>query len=305
MDATILDVYEITMDSGDSIPTPAESMLRLVQVALITSRWCRLDAGFWTLDLCSPFWRLYAHRQAGASIHAGSRRLDIRPDRLVLVPAWVGFRTAVRGEVHQDFMHFVLTGFPAALHRRIFTGPIELRPDEALTALVERWRSGLAGTTPSWPSDAPPGRAPGFDAYAWANATAHAALAQVFAGLDAPCLALCQAWLHGSGGIRPALDAIERRLDEPPGNAELARLCGLGVNQFIRRFRAAVGMTPARYGQERRVAVAATWLLDAARPIDDIAASAGFTDRYHFTRVFRARLGVAPAAWRRRHAAGG
>jgi transcriptional regulator GlxA family with amidase domain len=69
--------------------------------------------------------------------------------------------------------------------------------------------------------------------------------------------ALCQALLGDNGGIRPALDAIEASLADPPSNEDLAALCGISPNQLIRRFNNALGMTPARYGLERRVAIAA------------------------------------------------
>ncbi|TVR41549.1 MAG: AraC family transcriptional regulator [Planctomycetota bacterium] len=311
------------MLSGDTPPTPAESILRLVQVSLVTSRWIQLHAATWTLDLLSPFWRLYVHDAPGAVLSVNGRQIPIRPGYPMLVPAWVRFRTTVVGQPRQNYVHFILSGFPASLHRGLFPEPIELQPGDLPKELIERWRTGLAATpapgctaTRGLPRKNPAGfeeqqaslqslppAGPAPEAYAWAAATVYAGLASAFARLDVGQRERCQTWLTGSDGIRLALAAIEQRMGDPPRNTELAALCGISVNQLIRRFRATLGMTPARYGQERRIAVAAYWLLNPQRSLDEIASAAGFSDRFHFSRAFRTHFGVAPAAWRRRHAA--
>jgi transcriptional regulator GlxA family with amidase domain len=37
------------------------------------------------------------------------------------------------------------------------------------------------------------------------------------------------------------------------------------------------------------------------RPIEAIATATGFTDRFHFSRSFKHRFGIAPAAYRQMH----
>ena len=306
MDARAPGMYGITMPTGATPPTASEAIMRLVQLTLLNSRWSVVEPGWWTMDLCSPFWRLYVHHADGVAISSGRRRTALPAGRICLIPAWLDFRTATVGAVRQDFLHFTLSGFPPTLHRRIFGEPIILPPDALLDGLVQRWRSGLEGTGSSGAVGAAgeDGRPSDLIDFGWASAIAHAAFASALATLPTAAREACMAWIVGTGGIRPALDCIDARLSDPPANAELAARCGLGVNQFIRRFRSVVGLTPGQYGLERRTAIAAQRLIVGAERIDDLAVELGFTDRFHFSRAFSARLGVSPAAYRRSHQGG-
>lgn len=94
---------------------------------------------------------------------------------------------------------------------------------------------------------------------------------------------------------------FERRLSDPPTNRELAELCRMSEDHFVRCFKGAVGLTPGQYCLGRRLDVAAEWLVQSEQRIDEIAERAGFTDRFHFSRTFKSRLGVTPAEYRRQH----
>ena len=83
--------------------------------------------------------------------------------------------------------------------------------------------------------------------------------------------------------------------------ADLAAAAGVGRHHFLRTFRAVVGSTPYRYVLARRLAAAAAALRTDSGTVLDIALSAGFSDLSDFTRRFRARFGVPPAAYRRLH----
>jgi AraC-like DNA-binding protein len=96
---------------------------------------------------------------------------------------------------------------------------------------------------------------------------------------------------------------IERLADAPaatPSLAELAGLAGLGRFQLLRRFRAAFGTTPHAWLLQQR-AERARGLLTRGVAIADAAASSGFADQSHLTRVFVRCFGFTPGAWR--HAA--
>ena len=102
----------------------------------------------------------------------------------------------------------------------------------------------------------------------------------------------------------PALQHIEAHLASPPSNPELATLCHLSTDHFIRYFRRAVGSTPAQYGLERRLALAAHQLLNSQCTIEEIAAATGFSDRFHFSKVFKQKLHTPPVAYRKMHQRG-
>lgn len=64
--------------------------------------------------------------------------------------------------------------------------------------------------------------------------------------------------------------------------------------------RAVLGTGVKRVVSERRLLEAKRLLLFTVRTIEDIAYEIGFDDPAYFSRVFRERVGEAPAAWRRK-----
>jgi AraC family transcriptional activator FtrA len=103
-----------------------------------------------------------------------------------------------------------------------------------------------------------------------------------------------------AGGLTSLLVQMRARLDEPWSLARTARAAGMSERTFLRRFREATGMTPADWLIAARVERACEILETSRRAIDEVAALSGFgaatTLRHHFQR----RLGVSPAAYRRR-----
>ena len=102
-------------------------------------------------------------------------------------------------------------------------------------------------------------------------------------------------------GMGKLLSWIEAHLPEPLTIPLLARQAGMSVRSFHRHFHAATGQTPLEYVMRERVARAKELL--AANPLtrmDEIAAQCGFDDGNYFSRVFRARTGMAPREFSRK-----
>jgi AraC family transcriptional regulator len=81
---------------------------------------------------------------------------------------------------------------------------------------------------------------------------------------------------------------------------DAARACGLSRGHFAKAFRVSTGLTPHQWLQRHRIDKAKHLLLNRALSIAEIAASCGFADQSHLTRVFSRLVGDTPAAWRRR-----
>jgi AraC-like DNA-binding protein len=278
------------MFSGDTPKSSLEKWLLWTQPRLLVSRKTQLTPENWQYDICSPFWRLYVNQTLGGRVEFNGHWLDLRADTLYLIPAWLRFRTQATESFCQHYLHFEIAGFPLHLARRIFGEPQQLQIQGAIGVLCEKWSAGIDESGH-----------PAIDHYGWAQALMHAALAEVMANLPEPVSQEINAWLLDSVGLSPALDRIEREMVAPPDNSELAALCGLSVPHFARRFKAAVGVTPAQYRLERRIITAARLLAGTERKMEEIAEFTGFTDRFYFTKMFKSRLGVSPAAYRRIH----
>ena len=100
-------------------------------------------------------------------------------------------------------------------------------------------------------------------------------------------IAECQSWIaqnYETG--RP----VERMVE----------LSGLGARTFARRFRLATGYTPMDYVQALRIEEAKQELEREQLAIDEIAAAVGYEDGSSFCRVFKKRVGITPAAYRKK-----
>jgi AraC family transcriptional regulator len=111
------------------------------------------------------------------------------------------------------------------------------------------------------------------------------------------------------GGLAPwQVELTSRQLLGDIGDnhpvSELASLCGLSRSHFAKAFKASMGMPPHRWLLRQRVHRAAEMLERTEESISVIAASCGFADQSHLTRIFHAMVGSSPADWRRRRRAG-
>ena len=100
-------------------------------------------------------------------------------------------------------------------------------------------------------------------------------------------IAQCQAW-------------IAKHYDHDSPVAAMGRLSGLPERSFKRRFARATGMTPLEYVQTLRLEDAKHALETSELPVEAIANQAGYEDSSFFGRLFRRKVGLTPAQYRRR-----
>lgn len=97
---------------------------------------------------------------------------------------------------------------------------------------------------------------------------------------------------------------IRRRLDEPRATTRPLADAALHVRRsdglVARAFRAENGVSVDWYRRRRQIDRAWTLLADAAHSLSDVAATSGFSDQSHMTRVFVREVGETPARLRRR-----
>jgi AraC-like DNA-binding protein len=86
--------------------------------------------------------------------------------------------------------------------------------------------------------------------------------------------------------------------------SELASACGLSRSHFAKAFKVSMGTPPHRWLLRQRIHRAGEMLERTEESISVIAASCGFADQSHLTRMFHAMIGSSPADWRRQRKAG-
>ncbi|HEY8520553.1 MAG TPA: helix-turn-helix domain-containing protein [Gammaproteobacteria bacterium] len=100
-------------------------------------------------------------------------------------------------------------------------------------------------------------------------------------------IADCQAW-------------IAQHYDHDSPVAAMVRRSGLSERSFKRRFVRATGMTPLEYVHTLRLEEAKHALETTELPVEAIANQAGYEDSSFFGRLFRRKVGLTPAQYRRR-----
>jgi transcriptional regulator GlxA family with amidase domain len=107
---------------------------------------------------------------------------------------------------------------------------------------------------------------------------------------------------------RSALQEVQRWVAAHPdvdhAVPALARRMGLSPRHFARLFRSELGVTPAVWVERIRVNAARRILEEGRIPPKQVASRCGFNDVDTLRRAFLRQVGVTPAEYRKRHAAG-
>jgi transcriptional regulator GlxA family with amidase domain len=83
----------------------------------------------------------------------------------------------------------------------------------------------------------------------------------------------------------------------------MVRLSGLAERTFKRRFQQATGMAPLEYVHALRLEEAKQMLESGDLPIEAIANEVGYEDAGYFSRLFRRKVNLTPAQYRKRFGA--
>jgi AraC-like DNA-binding protein len=227
-------------------------------------------------NMFSQFWRLIYDYEPGHQVVLPDKTVALGPDRIVVVPSHLRFHCQGREPVPTFWLHFNCARRPAPSQAI----PIELPVEEIELALMAKV-GGLIRK----------------------NKDGH--LSGSIFGLS---LALLQAvlsrteieWLEEPPeGITRAVQHIEAHFSAALYNQELARVAGMSLRAFTRKFKRHLGVAPMQFIAQVRTREAAQLLLYTDLSLDDIAARAGFPGREYLTRVFARLTREPPARFRR------
>lgn len=101
--------------------------------------------------------------------------------------------------------------------------------------------------------------------------------------------------------LGPAMHFISENYGESIDNRKLAKVCGLSVRSFERRFRAVYQTSPHDYIRQMRVRMSCNALVYSSKTLSQLATEFGFSDQSHFAKEFRHYFGETPSAYRSRY----
>lgn len=99
--------------------------------------------------------------------------------------------------------------------------------------------------------------------------------------------------------LRDAVLYIESRFDESVTLPDIAKAAGMNHTTLTALMKEELGLTAIEYLMKYRITVAEKQLEFTSVPIKDIANMTGFKTVQHFSRVFKAQTGAAPAEFRK------
>lgn len=97
--------------------------------------------------------------------------------------------------------------------------------------------------------------------------------------------------------IKPAVEYITAHYQQEITNEQLAEMCGISTVYFRKLFAAAYGVSPMRYLGRLRIHRAKEMLKSDYGTLAGVATSVGYSNVYHFSKMFRAEVGIAPGVY--------
>lgn len=259
-----------------------------LEVHVLYVRRDQLAAEEWRHEkMTNGHWRLYHDSADGACLTVGEAEYPLRSGAVYVIPPGLRMSSRNRAPFSQVFIHFdVATEAPFVL-TELFPSPTEAPGIVGLPqVMVELGRRVTSSGFPDLAVEC------------LAKSAVYQALAQCLNDLPADRIERCWMRIAALRPVMPALQSLQQNIGAPTTNAQLAALCHMSEDYFIRRFRETAGVSPAQYILKRRIALAAQRLLFTDESIDEIAQNTGFTDRFYFSRVFARETGVPPAKYR-------
>jgi YesN/AraC family two-component response regulator len=100
-------------------------------------------------------------------------------------------------------------------------------------------------------------------------------------------------------GLPRGVKYIQESYRTPMKLPQVAREAGMSVSSFERNFKKQMGMTFTDYVNRLRITQAARMLMKDDLSMSDIAFACGYTNQFHFTRMFKKIMKTPPGSYRK------
>lgn len=255
-------------------------------------------------NLSVPFWRIYYNTEKGAIVSFKQKEIYLHADKVLLIPPYTSFSTALKqqdlerisgnriktveelSQLHQWqmvdhlFIHFNL-GFQ---YDRLQAAIIEFEVDDTIRNLLDKIRFGIIDEH----------RILTFKQ----SLQIHALIMLLVNKVPT------EYWTANmtDNRVLKVVDYIDTNFHKSLSNDSLAAKAAMAPNSFLRLFKSVTGSTLQQFVQKKRIEKAILMMHNQKSTIDQIAEQCGFTDRQHFSKVFKRIVNIPPAQYRKTQA---
>lgn len=100
-----------------------------------------------------------------------------------------------------------------------------------------------------------------------------------------------------SNPLSSAIEFIENNVSSEITNETLAKACHLNQEYFRKQFKKVYGISPKQYIIDTRLNIAKQMLCEGILKINTISEKCGFSNPYHFCRLFKEKTGITPSEY--------
>jgi AraC-like DNA-binding protein len=283
-------------------PSDVHQNFQDVNVKLLCCRYWILEE--WECnDLRVPFWRMYHNSVSGSTIRYDNKTIDLDEKSILLIPPNTSFSSELKhnrnkqdesikgrkfgpaddiktiretGKVDHLFIHFSL-GYPLDF---IQSGIIKFHLNESTRNLLKKVKQSCVDET--------------ITNYSECLRTKQ---------LIADCLLQLPDNIWQSGNIDHrvlrTIKYIEANYQTRITNEQLAESTNMATNSFARLFKTNTGMPAQQYILKLKVQAACNLMHHTSKSFDQISFECGFSDRHHFSKIFKKILKLNPSDYKK------
>lgn len=284
-------------------PSDVHQYFQDVNVKLLCCRYWILEE--WECnDLKVPFWRMYHNSTSGSTIQFDNTTIALDEKSIIIIPPNTSFASRLKypalkqdesirgrkfgiadstdslkeaGKVDHLFIHFSL-GYPLDF---IQSGIIKFNFDENIRTILEKVKESCINDT--------------ITNYSECLRTKQ---------LISDCLLQLPNEVWDSGNIDyrilKAIKQIEANYHSRITNEQLAETANMATNSFARLFKTTTGMPAQQYILKLRVQAACNLMHHTNKSFDQISHDCGFSDRHHFSKIFKKTLKINPSNYKKK-----